>query len=298
MRCEKFKIPDHDLLRARLLSVSGGAGDQGVAATSKWCSETGEPMSLSSASAIARPTQVLGLPLRRMIRFVIDGIALTVAALVVLVVVRSPGIRLILCPYCFGFERLQGNIYVESDTPPAAPQAVIRTVQISRAKIAAFFTTRESDPVIFICMTERCYRRAGGHPPTRGMTFAGTVLVSPRRSGGVVLTHEWTHAEFLQRLGPRVNFVPAWFAEGLAVYVSDDRRYLAPASFSDRCLIDPAGELPETPSDWLQVTTHDTKPFARAGCRVSRWLARKGNGAVLELFREINSGRSFADAYR
>lgn len=255
-------------------------------------------MSLSSASAIARPTQVLGLPLRRMIRFVIDGIALTVAALVVLVVVRSPGIRLILCPYCFGFERLQGNIYVESGTTPDLRQAVIRAEQISRAKITAFFITRESDPVIFFCMTERCYLRAGGHAATRGMTFANAVLISPRRSGVTVLTHEWTHAEFLQRLGPRARLVPAWFSEGLAVYVSDDRRYLAPASFSDRCLIDPAGELPETPSDWLQVTTYNKKPFARAGCRISRWLARKGNGAVLELISEINAGRSFAGAYR
>lgn len=254
-------------------------------------------MSLSSASAISRPMRALGLPLRLMIRAVIAATTLTIAALVILVVVRSPGIRLILCPYCFGFERLEGNVYVESGTTPDLRQAVIRAEQISRARIAAFFTTRESDPMIFFCMTERCYQRAGGHAGTRGMTFANAILISPRRPDGTVLTHEWTHAEFLQRLGPRASLVPAWFSEGLAVYVSDDRRYLAPANSSNRCLIDPGGELPETQSDWLQAITYDTKPFARAGCRVSRWLTRKGNGAVLELISEINSGHSFADAY-
>lgn len=255
------------------------------------------PMSSSLTSAITQPKHTRRLPLGRKVMAVIAGLVLPAAALAVLVVVRSPGIRLVDCPYCFGFERLQGNIYVESGTPPDLRQDVIRTEQISRTRITAFFTTRESDPVIFFCMTERCYRRAGGDPATRGMTFSNSLLISPRRPGGTVLTHEWTHAEFLQRLGPRLRLVPAWFSEGLAVYVSDDRRFLAPANSSDRCLIDPAGELPETASDWLRVTTYDKKPFARAACRVSRWLARNGNGAVLELIREINSGRSFADAY-
>jgi hypothetical protein len=254
-------------------------------------------MSSSLISAIARPKQTRALPLGRRIMAVIAGLVLPAAAFAVLIVVQSPGIRLVVCPYCFGFEWLQGNIYVESSTPPDLRQAVIRSEQISRARITAFFTTRESDPVIFFCMTEHCYRRAGGHPATRGMTFSNSVLISPRRPDGTVLTHEWTHAELLERLGPRLRLVPAWFNEGLAVYVSDDRRFLAPANSSDRCLIDPTGELPETASDWLRVTSHDTKPFARAGCRVSRWLARKGNGAVLELISEINSGRSFADAY-
>ncbi len=245
----------------------------------------------------AQPKQTSRLALRGVIVSVILGIAFAGVALTVWVLVQSPGLRLLACPYCYGFERLQDKVYVESGTPPAIEQSLPATVQASGAKIAKFFRTRKSDPLIFFCFTVGCYRRADGRAGMRGMTFWRAIVISPYRPASVVLTHEWTHEEFLRRLGPRLGLVPIWFTEGLAVYVSDDRRYLAPATSSDRCLIDPTGELPKTEPDWLQVVTHDRSPYARAACRVSRWLARKGNGAVLGLIEEINSGRSFADAY-
>lgn len=253
---------------------------------------------MSLAIETAQSNQTRRLPLRGVIGSVIAGIVVATAILTVWVFVRSPGPRLLVCPYCYGFERLQDKIYVESATPPATRQSVIKAVQISRAKITAFFSTRESDPVVFFCLTETCYRRAGGKGISRGMAFSGALLVSPRRPDGTVTTHEWTHAEFLERLGPRLSLVPTWFSEGLAVYVSDDKRFLAPAGSGDRCLIEPGGDLPETPARWLEAVAYDSNAFARAGCRVSRWLAGKGNGAVLELIRQINSGRSFVDAYQ
>ncbi len=253
---------------------------------------------MSLAIEAARPKRTWRFSVRGLIGCVIAGIALAAAELVVVVLVQSPGLRLLVCPYCYGFQRLQDKIYVESHTPPAVQQSVITAVQISRAKVTSFFTTRESDPMIFFCLTETCYRRAGGKGISRGMTFDRVLLVSPRRPDGTVTTHEWTHAEFLERLGPRLSLVPSWFTEGLAVYVSDDKRFLAPAGFADRCLVDPGGDLPKTEARWLEAVAYDTTAFAKAGCRVSRWLARKGNGAVLELISEINSGRSFADAYQ
>ena len=255
-------------------------------------------MTMSLAFETAQPKQIGRWSLLGLIGAVIAGIALAAVALTMVVLVIAPGARLAVCPYCYGFERLQEKIYVESGTPPAMQQSVITAVQISRARVTEFFTTRQSNPVIFFCLTETCYRRAGGQGISRGMTFAGALLVSPRRPDGTVTTHEWTHEEVLERLGPNLRLVPAWFNEGLAVYVSDDKRFLAPAGSGDRCLIEPTGDLPETQARWTETTTYDSSVFARAGCRVSRWLARKGNGAVLELIRQINSGRSFADAYQ
>jgi hypothetical protein len=289
----------HALLRTRLLTAVSGAGSPGLAARPNDIMDLRTRMTLTFASAIERREQGRALRFRHMVEAVIAGIVIAAATLAILVVVRSPGIRLRICPYCYGFERVEEKIYVEAGTPPAVAQPLMTSVQISRAKIAEFFTSRESDPAIFFCITEACYRRAEGRDgDTLGISFSGAVVISPQRLDGVVLTHELTHAEYLQRLGPRSKLIPIWFAEGLAVYVSDDRRYLAPANSSDRCLTDPAGELPETQTRWLQVISYDTRPYAQAGCRVSRWLARKGNGTVLELIKQINSGRSFADAYR
>jgi hypothetical protein len=65
--------------------------------------------------------------------------------------------------------------------------------------------------------------------------------------------------------------VPQWFDEGLAVLVSDDPRYLRPEG--DRCLVEPAGPLPDTLDGWLTAASADAQVYAQAACAVSRWAA-------------------------
>jgi hypothetical protein len=116
---------------------------------------------------------------------------------------------------------------------------------------------------------------------------------------GVIAVHELTHVEFHHRMGIRSAFIPAWFDEGLAVYVSGDRRYLAPESKGERCLADPSRPLPDSKPGWLRAAGDDTTLYAVAACRVSNWLTAKGGtAAVLTLSSDIRGGKSFADAYR
>src|SRR5207237_9702304 len=101
-------------------------------------------------------------------------------------------------------------------------------------------------PGIFVFFTDHCYRRLerrGGQ--AQGISFLDWVIVlSPHIRDGVAITHELTHVELHNRLGPKMFAVPAWFDEGLAVNVSDDPRYVGRAGTGARCLMEVSGPLP------------------------------------------------------
>jgi hypothetical protein len=150
---------------------------------------------------------------------------------------RIAGLGAYVCPYCFGFERLQDRIFIERSTTATDRTHALASLADSRSRVEACFDGLESTPRIFVCVTEICYRRTDrGAGLTRGFSYLDLLMVlSPRGKDGVIAVHELTHVEFHHRVGIRSVATPAWFDEGLAVYVSDDRRYLAPKGTGERC---------------------------------------------------------------
>ena len=223
------------------------------------------------------------------------------AALVLFTAANVTGVGALLCPWCFGFERLEPGVFVEARASEAYRQEIRAWIHDSKEKIGLFFGSQISDPAIFACVTGYCYSRVerrGGQ--TLGISFLDWVIVlSPQINSGVAITHELAHAEVHNRLGPKMFAVPAWFDEGLAVNVSDDPRYLAPIETNDRCLMELTGPLPATDFGWVRATQMTNRPYGEAACIVSRWLAAKdGRNAVLKLIAEINAGSAFEKAYR
>lgn len=113
----------------------------------------------------------------------------------------------------------------------------------------------------------------------------------------VIAAHELSHVELRERLGSAADKVPQWFDEGLAVVVSDDRRYLTPASggATDRCRVRSDEALPETLHDWLAWPSDDGhRLYAVSACRVDRWLAAHGGRrALLALVDRLRQGEEF-----
>jgi len=223
------------------------------------------------------------------------------AALVFFTAMNVTGVGALLCPPCFGFERLAPGIFIGTQASEVYRRDVLGWVIESKQKVRHFFGSQMSAPAIFVCVTEHCYRRVerrGGQ--TQGISFLDWVIVlSPHIRDGVAITHELTHVELHNRLGPKMFAVPAWFDEGLAVNVSDDPHYVAPLVMRDRCLIEVSGPLPATDFSWVRATQTTNRPYGEAACVISRWLANKdARDAVLKLIAEINAGSSFSKAYR
>lgn len=213
----------------------------------------------------------------------------------------QPAIGAIACPACYGFADAGSGLYVEAATEPAERARLARLVDGARQRVRAFFGDLQAAPMVFLCISEACYRQVAGG--SRGITYLDVALfLSPRGLDAVIATHELTHAEFHARIGLAGNLlgrVPAWFDEGLAVVVSDDRRYLAPPEAGDRCLAEPSNALPENVRDWARAAGREPTIYADAGCRVGRWLAGKGGAqAALALASAVRAGESFAEAAR
>lgn len=213
---------------------------------------------------------------------VIVGAAMTAALAVINPAAAAAG-----CPACYGFTDLGDGVYVETTMPADRRDAAKTTVEAARSRVRAFYGELQSSPRVLLCETDACYRPLGGG--SRGITLLDRALIlSPRGTETVIAAHELAHAELHRRIGLTATLtrsVPQWFDEGLAVVVSDDPRYLAPGP--DRCRAEPGGDLPASRTAWIE-TAESAGLYARAACKVSRWLDAHGGAAGL--LRLVASG--------
>jgi hypothetical protein len=233
------------------------------------------------------------------------AIALTLGALVLLaagtIAFAYPAAAAVACPACYGFERAGPNLFVEKGMSAAQRTHTVRVVAEARTRVASFYGEASRSPRILVCATQDCYRRVGGGG-SRGMALLGlALLLSPRGTDAVIASHELSHVELHSRLGLVRAFrraIPQWFDEGLAVVVSDDRRYLAAPGNADRCLVIPDGDLPRSRTAWIHDASKNDL-YAKAACRVSRWIASRGGAAaVTDLIGRVAQGADFDGIYR
>lgn len=229
------------------------------------------------------------------------GLALILAVTAICgVAAACPAAAAVVCPRCYGFATIDGGVYAEAGTDPAKRAVIAGILNQARDRVGTFYGGLRSTPTILVCATQECYRRVGGGG-SRGMAVLDRALfLSPRGTDAVIAAHELAHIELHYRVGlvkAARRVVPQWFDEGLAVTVSDDPRYLAATTVDDRCLVAPDGSLPAQRSAWIETAaSHDL--YAKAACRVSRWLkARGGSRAAIALADSLARGEVFDDVY-
>jgi hypothetical protein len=204
-----------------------------------------------------------------------------------------PSVASTTCPGCYGLTETEEDVYAEDNLSDAQRSQVLQLVAQARRLITGFYGTQTSSPTLLICLTEACYQRIGGKKERGIAVLNRAVMLSPRGLNAVIASHEMSHIELHARLASSAA-VPQWFDEGLAVVVSDDPRYLAPAPAADRCLIAPTGPLPVTLEEWLSAASKDASTYAKSACQVSRWLHANGDRtALLSLIERLNAGEQF-----
>ncbi|MEU8203734.1 hypothetical protein [Streptosporangium sp. NPDC049046] len=218
-----------------------------------------------------------------------------VAGLVVAAVAGTalafPSLAATTCPTCYGMRQVRPGLYVESGLTADRERQVVEVIDAADRRVADFYGGRRSSPDILACLTASCYRRIGGGGERGIAVLNRAIMLSPGGVNPVIASHEMSHVEVHARLGSGAAPLPQWFDEGLAVVVSDDLRYLKPDTAGDRCRV-PEGEAPpRTLDEWLRTAKADPDAYAKAACRVSRWLRVNGGpGAVLELIEQVAGG--------
>ena len=162
---------------------------------------------------------------------------------------------------------------------------------------------------VLVCATQE---RFNTHVPrgtrARGAAFMGTVFLSPRafttKTEDAILVHELSHLHLQQRLGSYqvVRALPAWFQEGLAVYVSGGggAESVDPATARNAIL---AGQT-FTPEDTGAVLFPQTASdyglahhmFYRQSALFVAYLHDRDADAFANFMTALQNGQAFKDA--
>ncbi len=227
-------------------------------------------------------------------------VAVATAVAAAILFVTFPAAAAAVCPGCYGFDRAEGRVYIDRAADADQRATAQEAIGAAETRVRTFYGTLESDPRILICTSEQCYRRIGGGG-SKGMALSTMALaLSPRGLTPVIAAHERAHVELHARLGAFGTWrrdIPQWFDEGLAVVISDDPRYLAPAGTADRCLVAPDGPMPVRRAAWVE-NAENRQLYAKAACAVSRWIVGHGGPpAVVHMVDRVAAGTVFDTAY-
>lgn len=235
---------------------------------------------------------------RRPLRAALLAAALLVGALVVLATVQ-PVLAAAACPACFGFEPIDRSAFIDRSATPDQRARARTMVQAAERTVGAFYGGQRSDPRLFVCTTEACYRRVGGGG-SHGMAILDLALfLSPQGLSDTIAAHELAHVELHARLGRLATLrrdIPQWFDEGVAVVISQDPRYPLAAS-PQACAEAMQGDLPTTRGAWVHDAQHD-RLYAKAAQRIGCWMSAHGGAvAVAQLIERVAGGEPFPAAY-
>ncbi|WP_131799899.1 hypothetical protein [Paraburkholderia ginsengiterrae] len=240
--------------------------------------------------------------IRKTLRIAGVGTLAILATVIAGTVYALPSSAAAVCPACYGFQEVRPEIYVQKKTGEDERLAIVGTVEQARRKLTQFWGPLEATPRILVCSDDDCFRRLGGGR-RRGMSlFDQVAVLSPRGSNVTIAAHELSMNELHHRIGLwafATGRIPIWFDEGIAMYSSNDLRYLSPASEANRCLVPAPTYLPAGMFEWNKTALVDHQLYAKAACRTIQWIASHGGapGAVA-LVEKIAAGQPFTEASR
>jgi hypothetical protein len=238
---------------------------------------------------------------RRWSRRLAGAVAVLIVAGAAVTLWTQPVLAALVCPGCFGFERLSDAVYVERSMSDAERTQFRQAMAQGTERVAHFYGQLTAEPVVLACATDACSQRLGGGSSRGAAYWTVALRLAPLGLNPVIIAHERSHIELHRRLGLLkflTGAIPSWFDEGVAVVVSDDPRYLRPAGDGDRCLAAPDSRLPQSLAAWLRAAGQQHDVYAQAACKVVRWMeAHGGEHAVTALVEHVRGGATFDAAY-
>jgi len=215
-----------------------------------------------------------------------------------------------------GFTRHEADsrIYYETGAEEIASRladALPRAVARVESTLSMPF---RSDFRVYLCNTHESFAAHAGHhrsTPVRGLAFSRDIWVSPkafsfhgRDTHEQTLAHELTHLHVGQQVGwlHRVRFLPGWFLEGLADWVSGTGlevvsrdRALSALLYGPRLELDSTGRfpVPKGPSDY----GIDGHMLHAQSLMFVEYLSVGREEAFRGLVRDVLTGERFGPAF-
>ncbi len=228
---------------------------------------------------------------------IITALAVLIALTLGLFCYSYPIYPALICPGCYGFEKVEDNFYVQSGLTEQQRKEIIGHYEVAQIRVSAVLGPLRGRPVIFACTKEKKFQHLGGSK-ARWQALGHTALYfSPRGLNPSAMGHTLSHIELKLKMGSTDSYsaVPAWFEEGLAVLVSKDARYTGEPKDD---------EMPElevqtlkTGFQWNNAITENKNIYAPSYRIVKRWFDKAGQPGVTELINRIKKGEAFTKVY-
>ncbi len=209
----------------------------------------------------------------------------------------------VVCPTCFGFVEVESGIYIDASLDADLEKdKILSNLDAARLLLREVYVEVEAPlPAIFLCVSKNCATYLGRRGEKASSFGHWAIVVYRDGNSPGILAHELSHIEIGFRLGfYNMSSVPIWFDEGVAVVVSQDRRYLN---------VDPSGRLSckegvsgamitDLDEWWRRAGTGDIGIYSAAACEVIKWIDHSGNeGSLVRLLDLLRSGESFDVAF-
>ncbi len=200
----------------------------------------------------------------------------------------------LLLPSWFGFSEIREGVYVDDQMSPGQRQEVLKTLNMAKRRVSAFFGGIEASSKVFACSSEDCFASHGGAGAEKGKAYGESMLLlSPRGLNAVIASHELTHIELCHRVGAirAWHAIPDWFHEGLAVLVSEDPRYTEQAWLQ---ATDNGHNAPELKDIGKMLGNRNWQlGYGTARREVGNWYLHAGRTGLEHLIAEIKEDRDF-----
>ncbi len=211
-------------------------------------------------------------------------------------------------PQTSGMVQDGAGLYVEASLSPEERRTLRHEIELGRAQVGQFFGDLKTNPYIVACASNECAARFGSYGE-RAAAFGDTAIrLSPNGWTAALVAHEWVHAEVYNRVSGfwRINAIPRWFDEGVAVVVAGEPRHSEQnwQEILRRGLKRPMLGTLRTRSDWvsalrqygeIQVDDPDNLRvvYSMAGHVLRTWMRCAGAKGVPVLLEAVRTGEDF-----
>ena len=159
---------------------------------------------------------------------VVCGLLILVVPASIAIAAAVPGPHRLICPQCYGLRDIGQRVFVDPTFTARDEDRLRDAIAIGRRRAAKFFGATNGRPIIAACKTQQCLDTFGGGRAKAVAYGWYAIRMAPSGLNPTIATHELIHIELHWRLGTFGLWrpdIPAWFDEGLAVVLSEDKRF-------------------------------------------------------------------------
>ena len=205
----------------------------------------------------------------------------------------------------YGMEQIAPRVYVSREVTEEQRNQLRNAVEKARNRVASFYGSLASGPIIYGCADRECIEFFGGMGDGYAVKATG-ILLWPKSFIPEAIAHEWSHVELFARLNDiKGTGLPGWFNEGLAVVVSELPQHSETAyqeAVSSGYPIPSMSDLSN--HQWTPAFMKEYENpkglnvvYSTAGHEVRIWYQRVGQEGLLKLIEALKSGEKFSAVY-